>query len=224
MPNIFAVLWDLGGVVVGFDQSKTNRRLSAYSGRNLKEISAVLFGEPTVENEYKTSLVELFNTGQIDSHEFYYSLRKALQLNMSYKEFVDAWTDVFIIHEPVLNCIQRLHSKEIPQAILSSTNPLHLEKIVTLTRLDDLIGRNNFVTTYSVGVEKPNKKLFDAASTCLDIPLSHCVYIDDIQGYIDAGLGYGLGAGIHMNSNLPNHQKRCIASLNSLLFDKDDPS
>lgn len=217
MPDISAVLWDLGGVVVDYDHNKINRRLSLDSGMNLKEVSTALLRR---SGSGYQGLLKPYNTGQIDSLEFYRSLQTSVGLRMSYDEFVEAWTDVFIVHQPILDCLQFLRSRMIPQAILSSTNLLHLEKIVTLTHLDDLIGRDHFVTTFSVGVEKPDKKLFETASTCLDLPLKRCVYVDDIKPYIDAGLSYGLGAGIHMDASLPDYQEQCITTLRSLLFDK----
>ncbi|MEK6839662.1 MAG: HAD family hydrolase [Nanoarchaeota archaeon] len=211
-------MWDLGGVLVSVDHDKISRLLSLASEKNLEELSTVIFGASPAGIDHREGLVKLFNTGHIDGLEFYHRLQTAIGLRMSYGEFVHAWTDIFAVHKKTFDYLVRLQEMNVPQAIVSSTNPLHLEKIVELTHLDKLIGKHHFVTTYDVGVEKPDRKLYDAASACLGVPLQRCAYVDDIKDYVDAAVRYGIGVGIHVDLSLPYHQERCLAALNTSLF------
>ncbi len=119
------VIWDAGGVIYTFDQSKTDKKLSANSGKSIEEITAVLFGGSAGGREYNAGLVEPFNLGKINSQQFYENVKRELGLTMSFDEFRDAWTDIFALNDKVTMFIRDVHRAGYNQGVLSSTNPMH---------------------------------------------------------------------------------------------------
>ncbi|MBS3144268.1 HAD hydrolase-like protein [Candidatus Woesearchaeota archaeon] len=214
--SITAVMWDLGGVVLAFDESITDRKLSAHCALTPEQISGKLFGNSVAGREFNEGLIEPFYLGRIGAQVFYQNVKKELGLDMSYKQFVDAWTDIFTRNEKIIAFMQGLKRKGVPQCALSSTNELHMEKMVKFAGLEETVGRARFVTTYNVGAKKPDRRLFEAATCVLQTPLNQCAYVDDIQKYIDASLKYGIGAAIHVDITQPDFQERCIADLKKL--------
>lgn len=214
MSKADAVLWDAGGVVYTFDQSITDRKLAARCGKTLEEISAVLFGGAAEGKEYNRGLVEPYNLGRIDSRTFYEDIKTELNLDMSFDEFAEAWSDIFTLNEDIVNYIRAAREEGIKQGVLSSTNPLHWEGMKRLYNLEEALGKKVVICTFhsDAAEKKPHPKLFDVSLRKLDTPKDRTVYVDDVKKYIDAAIAYGLLA-IYCDDSKPDFQQRCIEDL-----------
>lgn len=220
MNNFSTILWDAGGVIVGFDQAKCDEKLASSSNKSASEVSTILFGDSIKGKGYNDGLVEKFNLGRISSKEFYESVRIALGLNMGYRDFAEAWIDIFSINEKILAFMRKAAARGIRQGILSSTNPLHWDKMNQLCGLESLLGKNNILCTYhpDARMKKPDLKLFDCALQRLKAKKEETVYVDDIEKYLAAARTYGFGATVHVNLDNPSYQEKCIKDLGSLGF------
>ena len=112
MNNFSTILWDAGGVIVGFDQSKCDEKLASSSNKSASEVSTILFGDSIKGKGYNDGLVEKFNLGRISSKEFYESVRIALGLNMGYRDFAEAWIDIFSINEKILAFMRKAAARD----------------------------------------------------------------------------------------------------------------
>ena len=212
------IIWDAGGVIYAFDQSRTDRKLSANSGRTVEEISAVLFGSSAGGREYNAGLVEQFNLGKIDSNAFYDAVKKALGLTMTFDEFHDAWTDIFTLNKGIVGFIQDAHRAGYKQGVLSSTNPMHWGKMNSMFDLEALLGKDHVVCTYhpDAGQKKPHPALFEATLRRLRATAPECIYVDDVQKYADAAEKLGI-KGVHVDITQQDFQEKCIEDLGFLL-------
>ena len=217
--NLEGLVWDVGDVIVHFDQSIANKKFQQKSTLRIteEEVSAILFGGSASSKEYNVGLTEGYYLGKMDSREFYEAVKKELGLTMTYGEFADAWCEMFEPHTEVIRFIEFAKEKEIPQCVLSSTNPLHMEKMASIGNLRETIGSEQFVTSYNTGIKKPHEDLLVRVERVMGLSRKMLVYIDDIKKYVDAFEGYGIGAGVHVDVKQPQFQQRCIQDVCSKL-------
>ena len=73
------------------------------------------------------------------------------------------------------------------------------------------------ITSESVGVKKPNKKVFEYALNKVNANASHCIMIgDNLEADIEGALNCGIKA-IHFNSENSNTIPKNITSIHNLL-------
>ncbi len=137
---------------------------------------------------------------------------------MSYGQFADAWCEMFEPHTEIVDFVQRAHERGIRQCVLSSTDPLHMEKMASVGKLRENIGKENFVTTYQMRRKKPHPDLFDATVRVLGTQKERCVYVEDVRKYADAFSVYGGGAVVLLDPKQPGFQQLAIEDLHSLGF------
>ena len=180
-------------------------------------MNAVLFGGSGDTKEYNEGLRERYALGQWDSRQFYEQVKKALGLDMTYGQFADAWCEMFEPHREIASFVQCVRNAGVPQCVLSSTDPLHMEKMASVGGLRESIGHERFVTTYDVGVKKPHRRLLERVEEVLHLPREKLVIVEDIPKYIEAFRQYGVGGGVHVKVGQPDFQSQCISDVCSTL-------
>lgn len=53
---------------------------------------------------------------------------------------------------------------------------------------------DSMIFSYKIGATKPDKRMFEAICSELEVGLEECVFIDDIERYCDAAQSYGMQA------------------------------
>jgi len=215
--KINSIIWDLGDVVYAFDQTLTDNGFAKISGLDAKEVAGILYGQ-TIENKgYNAGVNEGHNLGTMTSEEFYKAATKALNINLGYEEFTRVWSDIFTVNEKVRDFIIESHNAGIPQAVLSSTNPMHLDAMNKLFDIKNLLGEKNVFATFHAGYKKPTRELFDAFFSTTGFEKHRSVYVDDVQKYVDAAEKYGLGAIVRVDTSNPQFQEKCIMDVQKIL-------
>lgn len=213
--SLTTILWDAGGVIYGFDQTKCDKKLAADCECTPEEVSAMLFGGSAQGSEYNAGLVEALNLGKIEPEMFYEFVKERLGLSMAYEEFVEAWCDIFTLNREIVHYTELAQRLCVKQGVLSSTNPLHWKKMNSMFDLEALLGRDKIMCTFhkDAGYKKPSSELFDAALRRIDARKEEIVYVDDVKKYTDAAREYGMGDAIYVDLTKPDFQRRCIAAL-----------
>ena len=216
------ILWDMGGVVCNFYQDVANSRLSRKSrlGKTVKDVSDILFGSSATDRQYNQGLTENYYLGKESSEDFYRNVRDALDLDMSYAEFVHSWGDIFSLNEEIMKFIRDLNKKSYIQGVLSSTNPIHWLAMDYLSGMESLLGRRNIICTFDpdAGYKKPTPQLFAAVENRLQVPRQEIVYVDDVRRYSEAAIQEGFGAAIRVDQSVIDYQTRCISEIKQLGF------
>lgn len=214
------ILWDMGGVVCNFNQGTANERLSkrSRSGKSVKEVSDILFGSSAASGQYNEGLTEDFYLGREGSESFYHRVKSALELDMSYKDFVRAWGDIFTPNDDIIRFIKDVHESGYVQGVLSSTNPIHWEYMDRLAKIEGVLGKDKIICTYhpDAGFKKPSAELFQTAVNRLQVPKERVIYVDDVRAYTEVALRLGFGAAVHVDHNNEDYQARCIAAIREL--------
>ena len=178
-----AILFDLGRVLINFDFQRGYRALAGLCPYAAEEIPRRLAG---------TGLVERFETGLVEPHDFVDQMRRILELKVDYDQFRGIWSSIFtdiLIPENMLEGLRRRHRL----VLVSNTNALHFEMIREnyghlLRHFDDL------VLSYEVHAMKPRPEIFQAAVERAGCRPEKCFYTDDIAAYIEAARRMGIDA------------------------------
>lgn len=174
-------IFDLGNVIVPFEAESKIKSLQEFTRLKPEDVhEKVLLSEE----------LRLFETGKISSLEVFDFVKKTLDSEMSFEQFIENWNGIFIL-EPILSedFIGKL-SEKYKLLILSDTNEIHFEFIKqnfpVLKYFDD------FVLSYEVGVLKPSKEIFQIAVEKAGCLPEECFFTDDIEKNIAAAKNLGI--------------------------------
>ena len=180
---IKTVIFDLGGVLIPFDPSRSFVAMEPYCDHSAKQIPEIL---------RQTDLVRRFETGRIGSQEFVAELSNLLGLRVSYQEFCDLWSKPFLLQALVPpEMLERLHRKYRLIA-LSNTNPIHFDAVQRIYPF--LAYFDDFVLSYQVGHLKPAALIYEEAVRRAGCLPCECLYIDDAEPYVAAAAALGINA------------------------------
>jgi FMN phosphatase YigB (HAD superfamily) len=177
-----ALLFDLGGVVMGLDWEPMFRRWGDACGVPPATLRArYVFDEPYERHE----------RGEIDDIAYYASLRKSLGIDIGDEDFRAGWGAIFTepVHETVA-LLERLRDR-VPLYAFSNTNAAH--HAVWSRKFEDALRnfRRVFVSS-QMGLRKPERASFDFISREIGVPNARILFFDDmpvnVEGARDAGL------------------------------------
>ena len=180
---IKTVIFDLGRVIVPFDYERAYARVESAGGARAADVPALLA---------PTGLFQKIETGAIDPHDFAEQIFDVLDFRVSYAEFCDIWTSIFLpktlVSDDLVEGIGRNHRL----VLLSNTNVIHFDMI----RANYPILRhfNQFVLSHEVGAMKPSPLIYAAAISAAQCEPSECFFTDDIAEYVDGACRAGIDA------------------------------
>ena len=112
-------------------------------------------------------------------------------LDLPYREFVDAWKDIFWLNEPVARLIEVLKSRGYTLLLGSNTNVLHAAHYRRqFARTIDMF--DHLILSYEVGCLKPDARFYSAVAAAAGLSPASCVFIDDLEENVDGAREAGL--------------------------------
>ncbi len=177
-----AVIFDLGKVLVPFDFMLGYQAIAQHCPHPIPEIRRRIAG---------TGLVERYEKGLMESHDFVDQLAKALDLRIDYDEFCRIWSCIFtgqLIPDRVLESLAARYRL----LLLSNTNQIHFQMIrsnYTLVRYF-----HDLVLSFEVHAMKPEPQIFRAAIERAGCRPEECFYTDDIASFVEAARREGIDA------------------------------
>jgi epoxide hydrolase-like predicted phosphatase len=180
---IKAIFFDLGNVIVPFNVELAYARMAQLCSCRSEEVAARIRA---------TGLVRPFEKGEIAAEPFVRELSAALGLKLTYQEFCDWWSCVFLpeplVPEALLKDLRSRHRL----LALSNTNPIHFamlqEAYPLLRHFDD------YVLSYQVGAAKPEAKIYREAIARAECRPEECFFTDDLAPNIEAAREHGIDA------------------------------
>ncbi len=181
--RIRAVLCDLGGVLVLYDETEIVRKIESVAARRVDS--------PEVAQDL-LRLKERSDRGTIGPEGFFRELKRILGLRVGYEEFVEIWCDNFWLNDDAISAIKWL-GRERRLVLVSNTDVLHwkyLDRKYGLAKLFDGV-----VLSYRVGVVKPEPEIYKIALEKAGVTPGEAVFVDDIEENVEAARKLGM-AGI----------------------------
>lgn len=178
---IRAILFDLGQVLAPFDLERGLRALAPHCPHPPQEIQRRIAA---------SGLLRPFEEGRIGPREFARRLSEALDLRVSYEQFCELWSSIFLPETPVPETLVEALARRYRLLILSNTNVIHYRMI--RERYPILRHFHDAVLSYEVGAVKPDERIYREALRRAGCSPEECFYTDDIPEYVDAARRLGM--------------------------------
>ncbi|MGY4884071.1 MAG: HAD family hydrolase [Nanobdellota archaeon] len=186
---IKAIIFDFGNVISRFDNNLFINKISNYTNKSKEELKEIIY--------FKNNLPVLYESGKLSSQEFFEKITQLCDLNISKKDFIEAYTNKFTPIDSTFDLIKKL-KKNYKIGLLSNTSEWDFEfriKPLPVFRFFDAVS-----LSYEVKASKPDVKIFKDITKKLNLKPEECVYIDDIKEYSDKAKELGMKA-INYTSN-----------------------
>jgi putative hydrolase of the HAD superfamily len=179
-----ALLFDLGGVVMGLDWNRAFQRWGR-AGHVPPEALATLyaFDEPYERHE----------RGEIGELDYYASLRRSLALDIADDEFRAGWCAIFT--EPVHETVALLDTLKdrVPLYAFSNSNAAH-ETVWSRKFRAALANFRRVFVSSSMGLRKPERASFDYIAREIGVPAPRILFFDDTLANVEGARAAGLQA------------------------------
>ncbi len=194
-----AVIFDLGGVLIDLDYSKTVTALSQLAGFDASQVYT---------QQQQTELFTQFETGQIGAVEFRDGLRSSLTFTATDAEIDAAW-NALILSFPAerLELLRQLR-QHYPIYLLSNNNALHLARCYelfentfgsTLGTLDSQFDQAYY--SHHMGDRKPNASIYQRVIDEQGLDPACTLFVEDTAHNIKGAAVVGLQT-LHITNGL----------------------
>lgn len=181
-PNIKALLFDLGGVIIRIDWNKIFDQWAERCPFTSDEIH----NRFSMDSAYKQH-----ERGELSAADYFAYLKSKLGYEGDDQAFIDGWNAIFVgeVGETV-TLLNHLKTK-IPLYLLTNSNPTH-----------ELFWRNTYSGTIelftdvfvssSLGHRKPDRSVFEAIAEKTGIELSSILFFDDTLENVEGARAAGV--------------------------------
>ncbi len=196
MSGIKAVLFDVGGVLVGLDFPGMFRRLVEQSDADADTIQGLFWPERGPNGESSDTPLARATAGRISAPELLDLLHREMKFRGEKSELERTYHSLFTGRiEGTLEIMKRLHGK-VHVGIVSNSNALCWPGVEDL--LPELEQAELF-TSYDVQLVKPDPKLWEHLLRHYSLSASEIVFIDDTKDIIERAREFGID-GLHFTN------------------------
>ena len=186
-PEIKAVIFDIGRVLVRVDVSRSMQSLAQSVSLSPQEIWTAIEKDPRWHD---------WQEGRISPRDWHLHLSKRLGGSLTFEQFSEAWNralDPAPIHD---NSLFESLRKNFRLGLLSNTDPVHVAHLEATFDFFRFFPKP--VRTYScaVGASKPSPLIFRDALKSLRVKAENAVFVDDVEAHVSAAKSLGM-QGIH---------------------------
>jgi FMN phosphatase YigB (HAD superfamily) len=186
--KVRAVIFDIGRVLIRIDVGRAMKGMAAGLSLSAEELWSAIEKDPRWKD---------WQEGRISARDWHLHMQRRFGGSATFEEFTAKWNlvlDPEPIHGKAL--FEKL-SKKYRLALLSNTDPIHVAYMES--RYDFFPYFPARVYSCAVGASKPSPIIFQEALRACRIRAEEAVYVDDIEGYVDAARRLGM-VGVHFRS------------------------
>ena len=196
MTEIKSIIFDLGGVILNLNYSKTEDEFKKIGVLNFKEFYS---------QKKQTLLFDDFEKGKIKPEEFISSFKESENLKIKEIDFINAW-NAMLLEIPIekLQFIDDL-KKDYKIILLSNTNEIHIKKF------EDDLKKNNMLEQFykcfdkiyyssRIGKRKPEENCFNQVLEENGLIAENTLFIDDSIQHIEGAKKAGIKT-FHLEKN-----------------------
>jgi putative hydrolase of the HAD superfamily len=179
-----ALLFDLGGVVVGLDWDRAFQRWGRASHVPPEALAALYsFDEPYERHE----------RGEIGEADYYAALRRSLAIDIPDADFQAGWGAIFTepVHETVA-LLEKLRDR-VPLYAFSNSNAAH-QAVWGRKFAGALANFRRVFVSSEMGLRKPERESFDHIAREIGVAPSRILFFDDSLANVEGAKSAGLQA------------------------------
>lgn len=186
-----AVIFDFGNVIAQFNNQPFIQYLAGYTNETAVELTRRIYTESGI------SLPKHYETGLITSSEFFEQIKKLTDADISEETFSEIYTqDKFWPIPSTIGIIRDLKKNNYKVGLLSNTSEWDYELGFKPIFRRAGIEFDSESLSFKVGAMKPDEKIYRHALESLALNPKQCLYIDDIEKYVEAAEKLGI-KGVH---------------------------
>jgi glucose-1-phosphatase len=180
---IQVVIYDFGNVVCSFRVTSFFENLTRHSACTVDQLLGLM---PEISH-----LAIEYESGRMTSEEFFRDFSALARIDLSQQDFITSYTSIFTPIAGTFDAIRRLKGR-YKLGLLSNTNEWHFEYSIRPVEIFPLF--DAVTLSYEVRAMKPALIIYEDMLQKLGVPANACVYFDDIQENVDAGIRAGMHA------------------------------
>ena len=176
------IYFDMGGVLLSYDFSKTAKAITAKTG---------LDGEKVIDDLYVNYMGQWndFELGIISPGNFF----SLFHLPMSFEEIKKAYNEIFTLKKDTFRLVKALKAKGMRLGVLSNTSQPHWEYVQStfpelFSQFDVLLG------SHELHLAKPDKRIYLAAAQAAGAEPPEILFFDDLYNNIRGAKAAGFDA------------------------------
>jgi putative hydrolase of the HAD superfamily len=186
--KVRAVIFDIGRVLIRIDLARAMKGMASGLSLSAEELWSAIEKDPRWQD---------WQEGRISARDWHLHMQRRFGGSATFEEFTDKWNRV-LDPEPIQgNELFEKLSKKYRLALLSNTDPIHVPYMET--RYDFFSYFPARVYSCVIGASKPSPIIYREALRACRARAEEAVYVDDIEGYVDAARRLGM-MGVHFRS------------------------
>lgn len=166
------LLFDLGKVVLSYDQEATMKKLAG----SLNPLTALLIFAKKDEfmAEFKRD-TELLESGRMTMSQFFLRLKGKTGLDLTEEKFMEIWQSGYEYYSDALAKVAELSQKG-KCAVAANLSEAQEE---ILRKREDFAPFTDWACSWKLGILRNSKEFFLKAAELLNVSPAECTYIDD---------------------------------------------
>ena len=196
MTEIKSIIFDLGGVILNLDYSKTVDEFKKIGVLHFKELYS---------QKKQTLLFDDFEKGKIKPEEFISSLKNSENLKIKEIDFINAWNAMLL--EIPINKLQFIDGlkKDYKIFLLSNTNEIHIKKFENDLKKKNMLEQfykcfDKIYYSSRMGKRKPEKNCFNQVLEENELVAKNTLFIDDSIQHVEGAEKAGIKT-FHLEKN-----------------------
>ncbi|MFH2201967.1 MAG: HAD family phosphatase [Elusimicrobiota bacterium] len=195
-PDIRAVFFDIGNVLLKFDVGAVLRRFAWVVRSHPMKVARLL---------WSSRLFDGVERGDITSRQIHRIFCEDFEYSGSFDDFKKIWCYSFELNKDTVGVMRRVRRRR-KVYLLSNTNKLHYEHIREHYAFARQV--NGAVLSYRLRVRKPEPGIYHAALKRARVQASRALFIDDLKENVEAARSLGWHA-LHFRGAKSLEQDLC---------------
>lgn len=197
MKHIKNIVFDLGGVIMNLDVSRTIKAFKELGINNIVNNTG---------HNYKHSFFYEFEIGKISEDSFLESLLNVSDQSPNYKEIKQAWNAMILeMPEERIDFIKNLKAN-YNLFLLSNTNSIHQYKFMNEFKDKYTFSLNSLFKkayySHEIGIRKPEVEAFNFILNDSNLKAEETLFVDDSLSNIRAAQDAGIKTFLIQNYNM----------------------
>ncbi|MEI7444947.1 MAG: HAD family phosphatase [Burkholderiales bacterium] len=177
-----ALLFDLGGVVLGIDFHRVFTAWARAAGRDPADVAAAFaFDEAFHRHE----------RGELDDAGWFAHVDRRLGLGLGEAAMAAGWAEIFTGPVPGMHALLERARRLRPTYLFSNTNPAHHRQF-GVEYAAQLAPFERCFLSFEIGARKPEARAFDAVARAIGVPAGRILFVDDTDANVEGARAAGL--------------------------------
>ena len=190
MTKIKNIIFDLGGVILNLDYTKTDKEFHKLGLNNFSKLYS---------KKKQSKIFDDFEKGRFSAEKFIFLIKQSENLKVKDSDFINAWNAMLLeIPKERMEFIKRL-KKDYNIYLLSNTNEIHIKKFEADLRKNNWLRdfQDCFDQVYyssNMGMRKPDHDCFNKVLEDHNLKAHETLFIDDSVQHVEGAKKVGINA------------------------------